>query len=269
MIQDIFPARYSLVYENRRISENDPVIIGDTKKNLLLINDHLPLYKQVRDLLPNEYRFLFTIDDQAYFMSYHDLPDLEHVHIRNAIRILKGKEAFGALTGHHLLNWYLTNRYWSCCGKPLRHSERERALVCDECGMVFYPRIPPAIIVAVTNGKKLLVSKYARGVYRNYALIAGFCEIGETPEETCRREVMEEVGIHIKDISYFGCQPWGVDGGLLLGYFAHLDGDDTLHVDHVELSEAEWITKDDIAPDENPLTLTATLMQEFRKENYQ
>ena len=78
---------------------------------------------------------------------------------------------------------------------------------------------------------------------------------------------MEEVGIHIRDIRYYASQPWGVDGGLLLGFFAHLDGKDTLHVDHNELSEAEWITRDQIALDEDPLTLTSTLMQEFRKGN--
>ncbi len=268
MLQDIYPAKYSLVYQEETISDDDLVIIGNLNKHLVLFDGHLPMYKQVKDLLPEDYRYLFSIDDVHYFMNYHDLPDHEHTQIRTVIRILQGTEAFGAMTGHHLLSWYLTNRYCSCCGHPLKHSDKERALVCPSCGQVIYPRISPAIIVAITDGDRLLVSKYARGAYRNYALIAGFCEIGETPEETCKREVMEEVGIRIKDIRYYACQPWGVDGGLLLGYFAHLDGDDTLKVDHSELSEAEWITKDEIAADENPITLTSTLMQEFRKGNY-
>ena len=268
MLQDIYPSKYDLYYRETTISENDPVIIGDSHRSLVLFDEHLPTYKQVRDLLPDEYRYLFSIDEQPYFMNYHDLPDHEHTHIRNVIRILKGNEAFAACTGHHLLSWYLNNRFCSCCGHALEHSDHERALVCPECGQVIYPRISPAIIVAVTNGDKLLVSKYARGVYRNYALIAGFCEIGETPEETCKREVMEEVGIHIKDICYYASQPWGVDGGLLLGFFAKLDGDDTLHVDHNELATAAWVTKEELAQDDHPITLTSTLMQKFRKGNY-
>ena len=268
MLQDIYPSQFSLVYRDEKISDDDPVIIGDTHRSLVLFDDHLPRYGQVKDMLPDEYRYLFTIDDQPYFMSYNDLPEHEHTHIRNVIKILKGNEAFAACTGHHLLSWYLTNRFCSACGHELRHSENERSLVCPECGQVIYPRISPAVIVAVTNGDRILVSRYAHGVYRNYALIAGFCEIGETPEDTCRREVMEEVGIKIKDIRYYASQPWGVDGGLLLGFFAHLDGDDTLHVDHHELATAAWVGKDELTKDDNPLTLTSTLMQEFIKGYY-
>ena len=269
MLQDIYPSQYSLVYQEKKISDADQVLIGDTKRNIVLFDDHLPTYQQVKSLLPEDYRYLFSIDDRAYFMNDHDLPEMEHTQIRLAIRILKDNEAFAAMTGHHLLNWYLSNRYCSVCGHPLKHSDHERALICPECGQVLYPRISPAVIVAITNGDKLLVSKYARGLYRNYALIAGFCEIGETPEDTCRREVMEEVGIKIKDIRYYASQPWGVDGGLLLGFFAKLDGDDTLHVDHHELATAAWVTKEEIVEDQHPITLTSTMMQEFRKGNYE
>ena len=108
-----------------------------------------------------------------------------------------------------------------------RTVQRNRALVCPVCGQIEYPEISPAVIVAVTNGDKLLMSRYRDRPYRGYALIAGFVEIGETFEETVQREVMEEVGLKVRNIRYFKKSAMGIyrygDDRL----FAELDGDDT------------------------------------------
>ena len=96
---------------------------------------------------------------------------------------------------------------------------------CPSCEHVVYPKIKPAVIVGVIHEGKLLTSRYAGRAYGGLALIAGFVEIGETGEDTVRREVMEEVGLKVKNITYFATQPWGFESDLLLGYFCEVDGD--------------------------------------------
>lgn len=87
--------------------------------------------------------------------------------------------------------------------------------------MVF-PKISPAVIVAVTDNDRVLLTKYAGRTYKNYALVAGFNEAGETIEQTVRREVMEEVGLKVKNLKYYKSQPWGLSGSLLSGFFVSL-----------------------------------------------
>ena len=138
-------------------------------------------------------------------------------------------------------------------------------LKCPVCGNEVYPKIAPAVIVAVTSGEKLLLTKYSGRVYKRYALIAGFTEIGETAEETVEREVMEEVGLRVKNIRYYATQPWGTDSNLLIGYFADLDGDPDITLDHDELAVAEWFDREDIPIGNDQISLTLDMVQAFRE----
>ena len=108
------------------------------------------------------------------------------------------------------------------------------------------------------------MTKYAGREYKRYALIAGFTEIGETAEETVQREVMEEVGIRVKNIRYYKSQPWGFDSNLLLGYFCELDGSGKIRLDEEELATAEWVDYRDIPDDPEGLSLTRAMMTAFR-----
>ena len=118
----------------------------------------------------------------------------------------------------------------------------------------------------MTDNDKILLTKYADREYKRYALIAGFTEIGETIEETVAREVFEETGVHIKDITYYKSQPWGYDGNVLMGFFAKLDGDRKITIDEDELSVAEWVNYKDVPDDEEKISLTREMMTYFRKE---
>ncbi len=142
---------------------------------------------------------------------------------------------------------------------------------CTCCDNLIFPNICPAVIVAVKNGDKLLMSQYAnRGVTKSYALIAGFCEIGETAEETVSREVMEEVGLKVKNIQYYNTQPWGFDADLLLGYTCEVDGDAEITLDQNELKMARFFTRDEIpyaGNQGNQVSLTATMIEAFRTGN--
>lgn len=142
----------------------------------------------------------------------------------------------------------------------------ERAMKCTTCGFTDYPKICPAVIVGVTDGDKIMLTKYANRAFTRYALIAGFCEIGETVEDTIRREVLEEVGVRVKNLRYYKSQPWGFSESLLIGFFAELDGDASVTLDTEELKEAVWKNREDIPDDsENELSLTYTMMQAFKR----
>ena len=127
-----------------------------------------------------------------------------------------------------------------------------------------FSHIQPAVIVGITNGDKIILSKYEGRSFKRYALIAGFAEIGETIEETVHREVMEEVGLKVKNLRYYKSQPWSFSSSLLFGFFCDVDGDDTLTVDHEELSMAQWVERDKIPDQGNNISLTKEMMILFR-----
>lgn len=161
-------------------------------------------------------------------------------------------QAFAGITATQIHRWKESRQYCGRCGHRTEDSKKERALVCPHCGQTEYPKISPAVIVAITNGDKVVMSRYrvSSNPYRGYALIAGFVEIGETFEDTVRREVMEEVGLKVKNIRYYKSQPWAFSDTEMIGFFAELDGDDdTIVLQEDELSEAGWFTREEI-PDE-------------------
>ena len=170
---------------------------------------------------------------------------------------------FGAFTAWHLYIWYRNNRFCGCCGSRTVHDTAERMLRCPDCGNMIFPRISPAVIVGVTDGDRLLLSKYSGRDYTNYALIAGYTEIGETLEQTVQREVMEEVGLKVKNIRYYKSQPWGIDGNILMGFYCDLDGDDHIHLDQKELSLAQWHCRGSIPTRDDRFTITREMIRVF------
>ena len=144
------------------------------------------------------------------------------------------------------------------------HDKHERKMICPACGNGEYPVLSPAVIVGVTNGDKLILSKYEGRNHTRYAMIAGFAEIGETIEETVHREVMEEIGVKVKNLRYYKSQPWSFSGTLLFGFYCDLDGDDTLTVDHSELSMASWFNREDIPDEGDNISLTKEMMMAFK-----
>ena len=144
----------------------------------------------------------------------------------------------------------------------------ERAMKCPECGKVYYPQICPSVIVGVIDGDRLLMTKYSasHSKFRRYALIAGYAEVGESLEDTVRREVMEEVGLKVKNIRYYGSQPWSFTDTLLVGFFCDLDGSSEITLDRDELSVAEWLERSEIPEEsaDSSVSLTGTMMKAFK-----
>ena len=115
------------------------------------------------------------------------------------------------------------------------------------------------------DGDRLLLTRYRGRPFKKYALIAGFNEIGESIEQTVRREVLEETGLHVKNLRFYKSQPWVFTDSLLFGFFAELDGSDKITVQEDELSEASWFYRSEIPEDRTHLSLTGEMMEQFRK----
>ena len=266
MFQDIYPHLFNNQYLPRKPKQGDlGVFVKDEKLLCKANNDFLslPILDSETFSLAEEY--LFSIDNTGFFLLSDNisLPESGFFSYRDLFNLSPEWIVFGALSALRLGTWYRENRFCGKCGCKLKHSNTERMLFCPECEIHIYPRISPAVIVAVRNGEKLLLTKYAQG-YSHYALVAGFSESGETIEQTVKREVLEETGIHVKNIQYYGSQPWPHSGSLLFGFYCDLDGDDTLTIQESELSVAEWVDRSSLPIQPNTLSLTSTLMESFR-----
>lgn len=236
--------------------------------------EYLRLEELVKDKANMKFTYLFQIETSKgtikFFLGESDkltssLLDICSYEPQNIFREKKpGYMAFAGVTACQLANWYASTRFCGTCATPLEHDKKERMMRCPKCGAMHYPKISPAVIVAVTDGERLLMTKYAGRSYTKYALIAGFAEIGETIEETVRREVMEEVGLKVKNIRYYKSQPWSFTDTMLFGFFCELDGDGTIRLDEEELSAGEWLRRDEISTEYDGISLTNEMIMRFK-----
>lgn len=220
----------------------------------------------------NKAIYVFAVDKRPMFLILQkdlkgEMPEgFAYVEPRELYQSKESWMALAAVTAKHLDHWYVEHRYCGCCGAVMDFSKTERAMVCPECRNIQYPRISPVIMAAIVHGDEILVTRYADRPYKGMALIAGFVEIGESLEGALQREVMEEVGLKVKDITYFGSQPWGFSDSIISGFFARLDGDrQQVRLDRDELSEAVWISREDLPEQKSHIAITSAMLEAFRK----
>ena len=142
-----------------------------------------------------------------------------------------------------VVDWDRTHQFCGRCGVPLKTSQTERAKECPQCGLLHFPRLAPAIIVLVERGNELLLARSRHFMPGMYSVLAGFVEPGESLEEAVVRKVREEVGISVKDIKYFGSQPWPFPHSLMIGFIAAYAGG-KISMDDSEIEDAGWFTAD-------------------------
>jgi NAD+ diphosphatase len=143
----------------------------------------------------------------------------------------------------HVLDWATTSRFCGRCGSKAERVATEWCMKCPKCSLTMYPRISPAVIVLVRRGPLALLAKNARFPLPYYSTLAGFSDIGESLEETLHREVLEEVGIRIRDISYFGSQPWPFPHSLMIAFMAEWESGE-IKPDAEEIADAKWVSAD-------------------------
>ena len=274
MIQDIEPRIFYNNFQPKKaqpedlfLSYNeDTVLVREEKEELWYpsFSDFEPSHPHLID----NARFLFSIDELNYFLTEEkgldSVDSWTYVSITRFRTEPKHWRSFAGAVGRQLNRWYDDHHFCSRCGNPMLHSDKERMLYCNACSFQVYPTISPCVIVGVYNGDRLLLTKYAGRAYKRYALIAGFAEIGESLEQTVHREVKEEVGLNVKNVKFFKSQPWPFTDTILAGFFAELDGDDTITLQEDELSIGVWIDRKDITPEELKISLTGEMMEAFR-----
>lgn len=169
-----------------------------------------------------------------------------------------------ALAGRafQIVEWDRTHRFCGCCGQPTEDVPGERAKRCPACGHLAFPRLSPAVIVLVRRGGELLLARGRAFAGPFYSAIAGFVDPGESLEEAVAREVREEVGIEIEDISYFGSQSWPFPHSLMVGFTARYAGGD-LRLDETEILDARWFAPDGLPELPGNISIARRLIDAF------
>ncbi|MDG9927508.1 MULTISPECIES: NAD(+) diphosphatase [unclassified Pseudomonas] len=156
-------------------------------------------------------------------------------------------------------NWDLNHRFCGRCGSRNRQVPGERCMRCPECGLDSYARISPSMIVLVTRGDEILLARSPRFVSGMYSTLAGFVEPGESAEECVAREVLEEVGIQVRDPQYLGSQSWPFPHSLMLGFHAEYAGGEIVpQADEIE--DAAWFPLDRLPPLPMPRSIARYLI---------
>jgi NAD+ diphosphatase len=218
----------------------------------------------------NETHYLGELDGHScYAVDLKENPRLPQGMALEGLRKVYGRldeELFWlAARAVQIVDWDRTHRFCGRCGVPLKARETERAKECPQCGLLHFPRLAPAVIVLVERGDQLLMARsrhFAPGVY---SVLAGFVEPGETLEEAVEREVLEETGIQIKDIRYFGSQPWPFPHSLMIGFTAqYAEGE--IRINDGELEDAGWFSVDRLPGQPGKISIARRLIEWFVKK---
>ncbi len=195
-----------------------------------------------------------------------ELPDRYAIMERRAIwPTFEEREFFRAGRAFHLMDWQRTNKYCGVCGAETIFDSEEWAMRCPSCGETYYPVISPAIIVAVEKDGKLLMGHGVNFPPGRFSVLAGFVEPGESLEDCVKREVLEETKIEVKNIKYFGSQPWPFPRSLMLGFTAEWKSGE-IEVDGKEVTEAAWFAPHEIPDVFRGLSISWKLIENFIKK---
>jgi len=178
------------------------------------------------------------------------------------------EESLFSLIGQafQILCWSIDHQFCGKCGNKTIPHEHERAMCCNICNSQVYPRISPCVIVLITKGEKCLLARNINFPQPMFSTLAGFVEAGESVENALHREVAEEVGLKIKNISYYGSQPWPFPSQLMLGFYAQYCSGE-IHCNPKEIAEASWFSKTDLPMIPPASSIAGELIRNFLINN--
>jgi NAD+ diphosphatase len=230
-----------------------------------------PDLRQV-NLSPIREQYLGALDDRHCYAAElpPDVPipdEWSASGLRELFGLLEDEFIWVAGRANQLVDWNQSHQFCGRCANPTEDKIDERAKICHQCGLINYPRLSPAIIVAVRKGNQILLAHNKRFRAGYYSVLAGFVEPGETLEGCVKREVFEEVNIKIKDIRYFGSQPWPFPNSLMVAFTAeYADGE--IKVNKNEIVDAGWFSADNLPRIPPKITIARWLIDWF-KTNHQ
>ncbi|MBQ6098570.1 MAG: NAD(+) diphosphatase [Methanobrevibacter sp.] len=254
------------VYENYEIDFSDSYTSDDAY--YFIFNDERELYLTDDKTLPSSFENTNT-DFKLYIGKYKN-KDTFIINTNSDKSFFSLKEVYDIDKDIYLMatravlvrDWYIQHQFCGRCATATVLDEKDMMLKCPSCGQMHYPRIAPAIIVAIRKGDELLMAKHSYHENIRYALIAGFVEPGESIEEAVHREVLEEIGIKIKNLKYQKSQSWPFPNSLMLGFTAEYDSGE-IKVDGDEILKAKWFKKDEIIRYDSDISISDWLIQSF------
>ena len=230
------------------IFKDNKLILKSLENNTLTFTT----FFDIKNLLPylNRKYPIGSLGNNSYFcgelnsnISINN--NLIEINLREASNYLDDISFSMAGKSSQILDWDNKSNYCGRCGSKTYFKNDERAKICPECNLIDYPRISPAIIVAVIKNDKLLLAHNSKFNNNRYSLIAGFVDSNETLEDCVRREVFEEIGIKIKNIKYLNSQTWPFPNSLMVGFLAEYASGE-INVDGIEISHAAWFDKNNL-----------------------
>ena len=189
-------------------------------------------------------------------------PNLAPFERRTAWLTLGEQNFFRVGKAFHIMNWQRTHRFCGRCGSEMTFDSREIAMSCPSCGEQYFPVICPAVIVAVVKEGHLLMGHGINFPSGRYSVLAGFTEPGENLEGSVMREIYEESHIHIKNINYFGSQPWPFPHSLMVGFTAEWESGEIVP-ELSEVTDVRWFAPKEIPDYYRGISISARLIEDF------
>lgn len=188
-------------------------------------------------------------------------PNFAFQPIRQSHATLADEDLFYVITrARQILHWDKNTQYCGCCGHKTGLSNKERAKECSNCKVLFFPQISPVMLVLIWRGDEILLARSSYFLPGIYSILAGFVEPGETLEQSIMRETEEEVGIKIKNLKYFGSQPWPFPSNLMLGFIAEYESGE-IRIDANELEDAQWFSIYNLPALPKPISLSRRMIE--------
>ncbi|MBN2510904.1 MAG: NAD(+) diphosphatase [Spirochaetales bacterium] len=185
---------------------------------------------------------------------------LRSVPLRSLLAVLDNDQFKALSAAKTTFHWLLNNRYCGRCGSITSRNSRERSIFCPACGHTIFPKISPAVIVAVINGDQILLAHNKRFSTAMYSLVAGFIDPGEDINAAAVREVKEETDIEIANLRFFSSQPWPFPDSLMIGLIADYKSG-TPSADGDEVDDARWFYLNDLPQVPGKGSIARTLLE--------
>ena len=225
------------------------LVLGNPAKDNIPIRDHI--YLGYRGAVPC-YAGILGPESPAP-------GNWQFVRVRDLFVMIPPEELAIAAFAVRMIDFDRKTRFCGRCGGETRPLRTERAKQCSSCGLIAYPRLSPAIIVLVQRDDRVLLARSPRFPPGMFGLVAGFVEPGENLEHALMREVKEETGIAVKNICYFGSEPWPFPDSLMVGFTADFAGGE-LMVDKNEIESAFWFDREHLPRIPEKLSISRTLI---------